>query len=76
MVSEFGWWTGPGPLRVTCGPLELLPLTETVTGQPGTDILLNETEMMWSQGSVGTKETANLQAADGSDFRHNKSNRM
>lgn len=60
IVNEFGWCTGPGPFRDTWGPFELLPLTETVTGQPGTDILLKDTEITWSQGSVGTNETANL----------------
>jgi hypothetical protein len=29
-------------------------------GQPGTGILLNDTLMMCSQASAGTKETANL----------------
>lgn len=42
IVSEFVECTGPGPDNETCGPFEP-PLTVTTIGQPGTDILLNET---------------------------------
>lgn len=59
MVNEFGKWTGPGPFNDTCGPVEP-PLIGTVIGQPGTDILLNDTLIMWSQASAGTNETVNL----------------
>lgn len=59
IVNEFGKWTGPGPFNDTCGPVEP-PLIGTVIGQPGTDILLNDTLIMWSQASAGTNETVNL----------------
>lgn len=59
MMSELGMWTGPGPLRETCGP-DALPLTCTLMGQPGTGILLNDTLMMCSHASAGTNDTANL----------------
>lgn len=58
-MSELGMWTGPGPLRETCGP-DALPLTCTLMGQPGTGILLNDTLMMCSHASAGTNDTANL----------------
>lgn len=64
MVSELGECTGPGPLSDTCGPATPPFDIGTVIGQPGTDILLNETLMMWSHVSAGTNETVNL-SADG-----------
>lgn len=60
MVSEFGESTGPGPLSDTCGPAMPPFDIGTVIGQPGTDTLLNETLMMWSQVSAGTNDTVNL----------------
>lgn len=60
IVSEFGKCTGPGPLNETCGPETPPFVIETSIGQPGTDILLNETLIMWSQASSGTNETVNL----------------
>lgn len=59
IMRELGTCTGPGPLRETWGP-DALPLTWTLMGQPGTGILLNDTLIMCSQASAGTKETANL----------------
>lgn len=59
MMRELGTWTGPGPLSETCGP-EAFPLTWTLIGHPGTGILLNDTLIMCSHASAGTKETANL----------------
>lgn len=59
IVSEFGKWTGPGPLSITCGP-DVEPLIGTVMGQFGTDTLLNDTLIIWSQASAGTNETVNL----------------
>lgn len=59
IVSEFGRWTGPGPLNITWGPDDE-PLIGTVIGQFGTDTLLNDTLIIWSQASAGTNETVNL----------------
>lgn len=60
MTSELGKCTGPGPPSDTCGP-DIPPLITTVIGQPGTGILLKDTLIMCSQGSAGTKDTANLE---------------
>lgn len=60
IVSEFGRWTGPGPLSTTWGPDDE-PLIGTVIGQFGTDTLLNDTLIICSQASAGTNETVNLE---------------